>query len=56
MSQAACKEVLCLESAAAIAKRAAQQINRAKYSKEDAAALRTCAENFIKDVMAIAEG
>ncbi len=56
MSGAACKEVLCLDSAAAVAKRAAQQVNRGDYDKEESDQLRICAENFIKDVMKIAEG
>ena len=56
MSGPPCKAVLCLENAAATAKRAAQQVNRGDYTEEEFENLRICAEIFIKDVMKIAEG
>ena len=56
MSGAACKEVLCLGNAAATANDAKRQLIRGDYDQEEAEQLRICAENFIKDVMKIAEG
>ena len=56
MSGAPCKQVLCLANAESAAREAKRQVIRGEYSDDEAELLQVCAENFIKDVMKIAEG
>ena len=56
MSGPPCKAALCLTNAASAADELVKQVNDGQYKKEEMEDLIQCADNFIKDVMKIAEG